>query len=87
MNEFEDYVRVTDPDGDDTDLMITHPWKRNRAYALATDVAEADLDSGELGDPTDWPRIYTVHMESGPVKVSVDMEYEPRFSTKILEGE
>jgi len=82
-----DYVKVISPDGDETELLINSGWMIDDPEAIAEEVAKADMDNacGELSDPNDWPRLYVVHLDNGPVKVSVDIEYEPHFYTEIEE--
>jgi hypothetical protein len=82
--EFEDYVRVT-CDGEEIQIIITKAWMVVDAEELAAQAAECDMDGsgGDLADPSDWPRTYTVHLEKGPIDVRVDMDYSPNFYATI----
>jgi hypothetical protein len=81
----DDYVKVENEDGEMIDFLPDRQWLYDDPRSIAEDVAQGEMDDagGDLADPSDWPRTYTVHLDSGPVVVSVDMEYSPVFMSKI----
>ena len=83
MNEIYKY---RDEDGDEVEFLPKFAWQVANPKDFANTVAEMDYDQSnpDLHDPAHWPRTYEIWWENEWVEVSVDLEYMPCFSSKIL---
>ena len=77
-------IRYKDPEGEEGVYITNLKWLLDDIASLAKEIAKEDMcdSGGDLDDPVNWPRRYEILIDDFKwVKVSVDMEYIPQFSS------